>query len=565
MSSNKLTSSNQAHLILVGLLMLIVAVPQVLQAEQLKSSNFQLEVNSVGEAGVGSARSSSNALNSGAGPVFVIPAEEVVTTSSSGGGTRTGSRTDSDDDGLTDKEEEELGTDPNDPDSDNDGLEDGVEVDDEQTDPLDPDTDDDGLRDGEEVNNYGTDPLDPDTDNGGSTDGLEIGQGTNPLNNSDDVASGPDSDGDGLTDSQELSLGTNPNDADTDNDGLSDGEELNSYGSNPNDPDTDNDGLSDGEEVNVFNTDPNDPDTDDGGVRDGTEVFQNSDPLNSNDESDNTEDSPAPTPVPLPSDPEVLWYPPTPTVPNNASPAPAEDSSEPEIGPLVLEGDLSDGAEVLITVASGSLLDSNDELVTLPLSDGVELSLVVSEKTVNSDNQPELNLGAIPVGGTLFSLSIVDQFDNEYDEFYPGVTPTVNVVWPANIEMPSDPVLYYFDENRNGWTRLNNATFIGNRAVFPLPEGVRLFGAWGVSGKPAFMPLESSEVAQAATTTSVVDLEAPGTCSQWLWIFPLCTPWPIIYLLIGLAILFLLSMWRILFRALYDDDQVYREEVQNPQ
>ncbi|WP_205712525.1 cell wall-binding repeat-containing protein, partial [Euzebya rosea] len=56
------------------------------------------------------------------------------------------------------------------------------------TDPLDPDTDDDGLTDGEEVNDHGTDPLDPDTDDGGTTDGVEVMDGTEPVNTPEDDA-----------------------------------------------------------------------------------------------------------------------------------------------------------------------------------------------------------------------------------------------------------------------------------------------------------------------------------------------------------------------------------------
>lgn len=68
---------------------------------------------------------------------------------------------DSDEDGLTDDEEAELGTDPSNPDSDGDGLMDGEEVDgDNPTDPLNPDTDADGATDGDEVE-QGTDPNDP--------------------------------------------------------------------------------------------------------------------------------------------------------------------------------------------------------------------------------------------------------------------------------------------------------------------------------------------------------------------------------------------------------------------
>ncbi len=66
---------------------------------------------------------------------------------------------DTDGDGLTDELEFELGTDPNDEDTDNDGLSDGEEHHATGTDPLDPDTDDDGIADGYEVEG-GADPND---------------------------------------------------------------------------------------------------------------------------------------------------------------------------------------------------------------------------------------------------------------------------------------------------------------------------------------------------------------------------------------------------------------------
>jgi len=67
---------------------------------------------------------------------------------------------DSDNDGLTDAEEKTLGTDPNNPDTDGDGLFDGEEVKVYKTDPLNPDTDGDGFKDGDEVKN-GYDPKGP--------------------------------------------------------------------------------------------------------------------------------------------------------------------------------------------------------------------------------------------------------------------------------------------------------------------------------------------------------------------------------------------------------------------
>lgn len=66
-------------------------------------------------------------------------------------------------------------TQPLDPngDEDKDGLTNGEE-DEVGTDPLDPDTDDDGLDDGLEVKVIGTDPKKSDTDGDGVTDGIEV-------------------------------------------------------------------------------------------------------------------------------------------------------------------------------------------------------------------------------------------------------------------------------------------------------------------------------------------------------------------------------------------------------
>ncbi len=91
---------------------------------------------------------------------------------------------DADGDGLNDDVEETLGTDPNNPDTDGDGIEDGQEVN-GGTDPLDDcdsiggtalddsDCDNDGLTTAEE-NDLGTNPNNPDSDGDGLTDGEEV-------------------------------------------------------------------------------------------------------------------------------------------------------------------------------------------------------------------------------------------------------------------------------------------------------------------------------------------------------------------------------------------------------
>jgi len=163
---------------------------------------------------------------------------------------------------VSDPEELALGTDPNKPDTDGDGIEDGAEVD-AGLDPTDGtdaagDLDGDGLTGAQELA-LGTDPNDPDTDGDGIEDGAEVDAGLDPTDGTD--AAG-DLDGDGLTGAQELALGTDPNNPDTDDDGLDDGVETNTgvfvdatdTGTDPNDPDTDGGGRTDGEEVNEDGT-----------------------------------------------------------------------------------------------------------------------------------------------------------------------------------------------------------------------------------------------------------------------------------------------------------------------
>ncbi|MCB8942626.1 MAG: protein kinase [Ardenticatenaceae bacterium] len=87
---------------------------------------------------------------------------------------------DTDNDGLSNDQEVVTRTDPNNPDSDGDGLLDGQEALDLGTNPTNRDTDGDFLSDGEEVNLYGTDPTKADTDGDGIPDGVEVTTGSDP-------------------------------------------------------------------------------------------------------------------------------------------------------------------------------------------------------------------------------------------------------------------------------------------------------------------------------------------------------------------------------------------------
>ena len=90
-----------------------------------------------------------------------------------------------DGDGFKNDLEESYGTNPEDPDSDDDGLLDGDEATKYFTDPNTPDAntdhDGDGLTTVEEVDIYLTDPTMPDSDGDGYDDGEEVNRGSDPL------------------------------------------------------------------------------------------------------------------------------------------------------------------------------------------------------------------------------------------------------------------------------------------------------------------------------------------------------------------------------------------------
>ncbi|MBL9171580.1 MAG: hypothetical protein JNN07_27865 [Verrucomicrobiales bacterium] len=94
-------------------------------------------------------------------------------------------------------------TDPNNPDSDGDGLRDGDEVRFYRTDPRNLDTDRDSLSDFDELRNWRSNPLVADSDSDGLSDGDEVfTHRTDPTKS--------DSDGDGFSDKLEITYHSDP-------------------------------------------------------------------------------------------------------------------------------------------------------------------------------------------------------------------------------------------------------------------------------------------------------------------------------------------------------------------
>ena len=217
---------------------------------------------------------------------------------------------DPDMDGLNNVEEYAAGSDPNNYDTDADGLPDGWEVENklDPTNPKDAEMDNDywdgeinsdySAVPGDHYNNYDefyrifgedpdtgkiiyrpTNPNNPDTDGDSildpddpwpwdfSGDGGPGGGGGGDKPGDDGEPIEPvDYDGDGILDYEETLIGTDPWNPDTDGDGLSDAQEL-QRNLDPNDWDTDNDGLVDGVEAGTGDsTDGHVPDTDDDGI-----------------------------------------------------------------------------------------------------------------------------------------------------------------------------------------------------------------------------------------------------------------------------------------------------------
>jgi len=230
---------------------------------------------------------------------------------------------DIDGDGLSNDLEILIGTDINNPDTDNDGILDGIEdfnkngkIDSLETNPLLADTDGDGIIDGlEDFNKNGiiepkeTNPLSIDTDNDGIPDGLEDANHNGIHDPGEMKATSDDSDNDGIKDTiEDMNHNgkwdvreTDPNNPDTDGDGILDGvEDANGNGRldpgemYPLNKDTDGDLVEDGKEDRNHNgkrddgeMDPTKQDTDGDGIKDGDEDKNHNGQVDSN-ESDPT-------------------------------------------------------------------------------------------------------------------------------------------------------------------------------------------------------------------------------------------------------------------------------------
>ncbi|MCR4256740.1 MAG: thrombospondin type 3 repeat-containing protein [Candidatus Uhrbacteria bacterium] len=124
---------------------------------------------------------------------------------------------DQDGDGLSDGEEDRLGTDPNNADTDGDGASDFAEAMILSSDPL--------IANPEIVRREAPEPETPLDDPVSRTlRGEENGEGTQAPPPPPPASSDPDNDG--LTTIQEEQIGTDPNNPDTDGDGFDDGDEV---------------------------------------------------------------------------------------------------------------------------------------------------------------------------------------------------------------------------------------------------------------------------------------------------------------------------------------------------
>ncbi len=197
---------------------------------------------------------------------------------------------DNDGDSVTNLAEYEYETDPCDTDTDDEGLNDYLEIYVAGTDPNNIDTDGDDVDDAWEHFNTCLDPLVSDEDQDPDLDTIinltEYILQSNPCDD--------DSDGDGMPDGWEYDRGldpTNPADGieDPDQDGMNNWLEY-YFGTEPDLEDADGDGISDYDETFVYLTCPFQADSDGDGLPDGWEIDYDTDPLLDDANSDGDDD-----------------------------------------------------------------------------------------------------------------------------------------------------------------------------------------------------------------------------------------------------------------------------------
>ncbi|EJN57285.1 hypothetical protein HSB1_42480 [Halogranum salarium B-1] len=354
---------------------------------------------------------------------------------------------DNEPEGLTNVREQAFGTNPNDPDTDDDGLLDSYEVDTTKTVPTLADSNSkrtsanesaNGILDGAEdfdndtletalEQNISTDPFDVDTDDDQLTDPFEYRFETIDPTTADTDGDGTadtieDPDGETLVNIDEQRNGTIPTDPDTDDDKLTDAYEIRTTGTVPVDADSDssvterseanngvNDGMEDfdGESLRThveqnLGTDPFDVDTDDDELTDAFEHrFDTIEPLLADTDGDG-----------LPDGQED---------PDNES---LVNVREQQYGTLPLDADtddddLTDKYEV-DTVLTNPVVPDSDSEVTEPneasndIIDGVE--------DFDNDGLPtalEFEAGTAPFDADSDDDGLLDGFEYEYDTLDP--------------------------------------------------------------------------------------------------------------------------------------------------
>lgn len=135
------------------------------------------------------------------------------------------------------------------------------------------DFDNDGISTQDEIYLTHTDPLDPDTDGDGMDDGWETQNSLDPNDSTGADGADGDPDNDGLSNLLECLHGADPNLSDTDGDGLTDGAEVHTWQTSPVAEDSDLDGLEDFAEVSVYGSSPSKWDTDGDTLGDGDEIL----------------------------------------------------------------------------------------------------------------------------------------------------------------------------------------------------------------------------------------------------------------------------------------------------